>query len=740
MYFLSPRLGWKISRVVIVSLLMLIVADSAPLLHADFSPPTVQAQHAFVGDPLFGLDSQEGTVFAIKPDERTPMASTTKIVTLHIAVDFILGKKHSSYFTNLFDEVTISPFAAGIGGSSMKDVNNVPLQAGEKVRFDNLLRGMMYPSGNNAAYAVAEHLAGDWQTFVELMNDETLLGEVSPQGLPDTHFMNPNGFDNPDHYTTARELAKIWMHAYQDDYFKQVVGFAGTYSFQTQLPENLGGGTKQYSYCWGPPPGCFGSLYPTIGWEGVKGGSSTGCGTAFNPPNGIGCVVLSAHRIGRQLVMAFMQGADSADIFKMLDYGFAKLFHPDLRDTALNVNQWRDHDLQCLSNGRAVSTGLSGNFGLKMITWNVNVDSSQITKLGENSETAAQLNTTGLPVSVDVKTLALGNDRILVARKIGPPLLLLGAGTGSGSGTISLSLWGISGTGLPSILVKNVQAGVGSSIQLLPVDQNHFMTVYVNSDGKLVFKYWAVVVTPTAVRFAKPITEINIISSVTEESIPLVGTVDEVAVASFDFSGYFLTTTRNDLGFVGNQVWRLNSTSGEVKYVQSINLGGVIGSMISAIRIPVVTGSDEIVTWEYFATAFRWQTGSMRIMYTRANFDLSGNLLGFTLVGDTLPTGDLIVESPSLAPLGSSGLIAAIRDSNGKQRLVVWESRRNADDSISPFRVSEHEVAGADARSVDICGLPTTHSEGDFSSASLVPSGLCSGCEQVRAWRIGDRP
>ena len=698
----------------------------APVARADLSPPIVQAQHAFVGDPLFDLDSPQGMVYGINPDERTPMASTTKIVTLHIAVDFILGRRQSSYFTNLFDEVTISPFAAGIGGSSMKDVNGVPLQAGEKVRFDNLLRGMMYPSGNNAAYAVAEHLAGNWQTFVEVMNEETLPGEVSPQGLPNTHFVNPNGFDDPNHYTTARELAKIWMHAFQDDYFRQVVGFTGTYSFSTQLPD---GTTKQYSYCWGPQPvGCFGSLYPTIGWEGVKGGSTPGCGTTST--NSIGCVVLSAHRIGRQLVVAFMQGVDSADIFKLLDYGFAKVFHPDLQDTALSLGPWLRHDLQCLPNGRAVSAGISGNFGVRMTTWAVDADGSQITKLGENTGTTVQSSQTQLPLRVDVKAVALSNSEVVTGRTIGGPILL--GGSGSRAGSITLSLWSISNSGFPSVVVKDVPGGVGSSLQLLRVDQHHFVTAYVNPSAGLVLKYWDEIVKPSPIRGGSPTFEIDNLSTFTLDSV----SVDEVAISTLGSFG-FVTATRVGVGFVWNQVWHLDTLTGAIQTVSSVNLGGFTGSMVSIIQIPVQTFPDEIPTWAYFATAFRSDTGFMRIMYTRADFDLSGSLLNYTLVGDSGPS-DFLSGTPAMAPLASSGLVVAIRDGNGNQKLVVWESRRNADDSISPFRVAEHE--GAEANSVALCGLPHANSEGNFASASLVPTGLCGGCLKVQAWRVGSRP
>jgi D-alanyl-D-alanine carboxypeptidase len=121
---------------------------------AHVNPPTLTALHAFVGDPLWGLDTPQGTLVGVLPDERTAQASTTKIMTLHLAsIALAEGVVH------LDDQVTIDALVAGIGGSSMDDVNGVALEEGEVVAFGDLIRGMMYPSGNNAAWAIAEHVA-----------------------------------------------------------------------------------------------------------------------------------------------------------------------------------------------------------------------------------------------------------------------------------------------------------------------------------------------------------------------------------------------------------------------------------------------------------------------------------------------------------------------------------------------------------------------------------------------------
>jgi D-alanyl-D-alanine carboxypeptidase len=188
------------------------------------------------------------------------MASTTKSWTLHVVVHAIQGG-----YVSLNDQVTISanagctPCTTVPGGSSLMGVTT-----GEIVKFADLLRGMMYPSGNDAAIAVAEHVAkkkyGPSATYQDFINE--MNTSATALGLTNTHFTNPAGLDtflgDTSHHTTAREMAIWWNHAIPDQLYRDVVGFSGTYAFTTQLP---GGGTKAYSFGWGVN-------YP--GWEGKK--------------------------------------------------------------------------------------------------------------------------------------------------------------------------------------------------------------------------------------------------------------------------------------------------------------------------------------------------------------------------------------------------------------------------------------------------------------------------------------
>jgi hypothetical protein len=115
-------------------------------------------------------------------------------------------------YGRLDDWVTASSAAATIGGSTMD------LQQGERLRLRDLLYGLLLPSGNDAAIALAEHIGGSVPAFVALMNRE-----AAALDLADTHYVNPHGLDAPGHVTSARDLALLAIAAMHWPTFRQVV-------------------------------------------------------------------------------------------------------------------------------------------------------------------------------------------------------------------------------------------------------------------------------------------------------------------------------------------------------------------------------------------------------------------------------------------------------------------------------------------------------------------------------------
>ncbi len=152
------------------------------------------------------IDAASGVVLYSKnPNERLGMASTTKIMTGILALEY----------GNLNDVYTVSPTGEWVEGSS------IYLNPGEKITMETLLYGLLLKSGNDAAVAIANHISGSEQAFVKLMNDK-----AAELGLENTHFANPHGLYAEAHYTTAYELAKLAAYAMQNPVFARIVNTA----------------------------------------------------------------------------------------------------------------------------------------------------------------------------------------------------------------------------------------------------------------------------------------------------------------------------------------------------------------------------------------------------------------------------------------------------------------------------------------------------------------------------------
>ena len=134
--------------------------------------------------------------------KRMSPASLTKIMSALV----ILEKGQ------LDDFVTISPSAARAHKTHLR------VKAGQVFRLEDLLKAMLIVSANDACLAAVEHVGGDEAQFVSLMN-----AKAEELGLSDTHFSNGCGFDNPDHYSTAEDLATLSVMALDQPIFRQLV-------------------------------------------------------------------------------------------------------------------------------------------------------------------------------------------------------------------------------------------------------------------------------------------------------------------------------------------------------------------------------------------------------------------------------------------------------------------------------------------------------------------------------------
>jgi D-alanyl-D-alanine carboxypeptidase (penicillin-binding protein 5/6) len=234
------------------------------------------------------VDADTGLYLAGKnPDERLPIASTTKIMTALLALE---------EGANLNEEVVISGQAERFVGFTY---SNIGLIKGERLSVRELLEAALIPSGTEAVYALAEHLGGgSVDVFVEDMNQE-----ADSMGLKNTHFENPAGLDARGHYSSARDLATIARTAMENPTFADIVDTEQA-KISTQNREIEVFNTNNLLYA-----------YPEA--TGIKTGTSPKAGP---------CLVTSATEGGESYIAVVLDAAGEAYRFDAarvaLEYGF----------------------------------------------------------------------------------------------------------------------------------------------------------------------------------------------------------------------------------------------------------------------------------------------------------------------------------------------------------------------------------------------------------------------------------
>jgi D-alanyl-D-alanine carboxypeptidase (penicillin-binding protein 5/6) len=178
----------------------------------NFGTETTDSQVAEAAG-VFNLNTQEIT-YAQNIFERLYPASTTKILTAYIIIKYC----------NLDDMVTVSDNAV----AQTVDSSVCNLKAGDVISVRDLLYGLLLASGNDAAVALAEYYAGSAGNFADVMNHEALS-----LGASASHFVNPNGLPDEDHYTTVYDMYLIFKEAIQYTDFVEIIqtaSYTATYS------------------------------------------------------------------------------------------------------------------------------------------------------------------------------------------------------------------------------------------------------------------------------------------------------------------------------------------------------------------------------------------------------------------------------------------------------------------------------------------------------------------------------
>jgi D-alanyl-D-alanine carboxypeptidase (penicillin-binding protein 5/6) len=263
------------SRFLLLAALLpfVVLAQAAP-------PPPPVAATSFV---LYDTNSGQ-IIVSQAPDKHVEPASLTKLMTAYLVFNALKEKR-----LTLEQTVPVSERAWKTGGSRMFIEPRTP------VTVQDLLRGMIVQSGNDASIALAEAVAGSEEVFAEMMNRE-----AARLGMKNTHFTNSTGLPDPQHYTTAEDLTLLSAAIIRDfpEYYSMYSEKQFTYNKITQSNRNR--------LLW---------LDPTV--DGVKTGHTEAAGY---------CLITSSKRGDRRLISAVLgtesENARVAESQKLLNYGF----------------------------------------------------------------------------------------------------------------------------------------------------------------------------------------------------------------------------------------------------------------------------------------------------------------------------------------------------------------------------------------------------------------------------------
>ncbi len=271
-----------------------IESDLSTKARSTIPPPRLQASSWLL------MDAGTGTVIAAQdPDQRIEPASLSKLMTA-----FIVFREIKRGTLSLDEEVVVSEKAWRTQGSRMF------IEPGDRVRVEDLVLGLIVQSGNDAAVALAEHVAGSEDGFADLMNRAG-----TSIGLENTHFVNSTGLPHPDHFSSARDLSLLTAAIIRDqpEHFGYYAIREFTWNGITQKNRN-----------------------PLLGRDetvdGVKTGHTSSAGY---------CLIGSSERKGMRLigsVMGSRSNRERADsVYALLKFGFAAYESHDLYQAGARI-------------------------------------------------------------------------------------------------------------------------------------------------------------------------------------------------------------------------------------------------------------------------------------------------------------------------------------------------------------------------------------------------------------------
>ncbi len=251
-------------------------AKTTAATQPEISPPSVSAESAVL------IDEDGEVLYEKNANAKGYPASTTKIMTALVTLE-----KLDELGLDIKSEIIVPEEAVGIEGSS------IYLKKGERLTIEELLYGLMLRSGNDSAAALAVCMGGSLGEFVSMMNER-----AAALGCSGTHFTNPSGLYEENHYTTASDLAKIAHEAMKREDFREIVRAKdwqsedGSRSFHNKNK----------------------TVFQYEGATGIKIGFTKASGRTL---------VASAERDGRQMIAVVLRDGNwFNDAYALMDYGF----------------------------------------------------------------------------------------------------------------------------------------------------------------------------------------------------------------------------------------------------------------------------------------------------------------------------------------------------------------------------------------------------------------------------------
>ena len=295
---------FKTIKVIFWSSLLLTSSLVSAAITPNPSAPTIAAKSYILQDFASGRVLAE-----LNSDQRLPPASITKLMTA-----YVVSHELEAGNINLTDEVLISEKAwRMVGSRSFIEVNT-------KVPVEVLLRGMIIQSGNDAAVALAEHIAGSEETFAQMMNQY-----AQQLGMVNTNYRNATGLPDADHYTTAKDIAILSAAIIRNFpvHYKWYAEKEFTYNNITQHNRNK-------------------LLWRDATVDGLKTGHTEEAGY---------CLVASAHRSEMRLISVVLgtrsENARAQETQKLFNYGFRFFESHNLykaQDKIVDIKIWKGAD------------------------------------------------------------------------------------------------------------------------------------------------------------------------------------------------------------------------------------------------------------------------------------------------------------------------------------------------------------------------------------------------------------